>query len=164
VAQTSSLRFQNSSPITITNFTDGAPGQVVQVFNDGLSTITFQTSNTNGIFLPAQGVGGKLVLQNGESARFFLSPRNGRWVAQFDNGEFLAFQPKVLMNCGTLTTSASASDSIPCSWVTEASACAVTPSNAISASLSYFTVSSGSVAVHHAPVAGATFSIACSAK
>jgi hypothetical protein len=71
---------------------------------------------------------------------------------------------KFLASCGSMTTTASASDAISCSWVTASSVCTVTPSNSTSVAWSYFVPTAGSVTVYHAPTAGATYAIACSAN
>ena len=46
------LNFSNASPTTVTNFAGGDPGQIVQVFNGGSSTVIFQSSNTSGMPRP----------------------------------------------------------------------------------------------------------------
>lgn len=69
---------------------------------------------------------------------------------------------KVPRNCGTMTTTASASNSLACSWVSVSSNCTVTPSNSTSVAWTYFVPSPGTVTVYHAATAGATYAIACS--
>lgn len=77
------IRMTNSSPATITNFTGGSPGQQIVVFNDANSTVTFNSSNTNGIFI-ANVL--SLTLINGQSASFIYNPNLSRWIYQYNNG------------------------------------------------------------------------------
>lgn len=69
----------------------------------------------------------------------------------------------LLSNCGTMTTTAAASNVLSCAWVTASSACMVTPTNASGVAWTYLTPSAGSVTVYHAAMAGQTYSVACSA-
>lgn len=71
---------------------------------------------------------------------------------------------KTLANCGIMTTTAAESDSLSCAWVTTASNCAITPNNSNAVPFTYYTAAAGSVTVHHAATAGATYGIACSAN
>lgn len=71
---------------------------------------------------------------------------------------------KQLANCGTMTTTAAASNSLSCSWVGPSSICAVTPNNSTAVAWTYYTPTSGSVTVYHASTAGATYGISCSAN
>ena len=74
----------------------------------------------------------------------------------------LADGAKALKNCGTLTTTASGSDSLSCRWVTTLSACTITPITSVSVPFFYYTATTGSVKVFHDSTAGATYSVACS--
>jgi hypothetical protein len=71
---------------------------------------------------------------------------------------------KMLANCGTMTTTAAASNTLACTWVTTSSTCAVTPSNATAVAWTYYTPTANTVTVYHAAIAGATYAIACSAN
>lgn len=71
------LRYTNASAATITNFTGGDPGQVLTVFNEGASTVTFTHINANGPFMPNSA---PVTIGNGGTCSFFLEPANGRWV------------------------------------------------------------------------------------
>jgi len=71
---------------------------------------------------------------------------------------------KVLQSCGTLTSTASPSDSLSCSWVSASSVCTITPTNSSPVHWTYYTPSVGAVTVHHEAIAGAAYGIACSAR
>jgi hypothetical protein len=94
------------------------------------------------------------------SGNMYFGPGAGNLVIPSTETRSMA---KMLANCGTMTTTAAASNALSCAWVTASSSCAVTPSNATAVAWTYFAPSAGSVTVYHASTAGATYSIACSA-
>jgi hypothetical protein len=101
-----------------------------------------------------------------------LAGASGNLVSQDGSGNVQDAQiasSKLTRNCGTLTSTASTSDSLSCTWVTTSSGCQVSPTNATGVTLltgaTYaVTLSAGSVKITHAATSGGTFSIACSAS
>ncbi len=72
----SSIRFSNTAPLTVTNFTNADPGQMVHVYNEGSSTVTF-TYGVAAFFTPS---GTNLTLNAGESVLWVFAPVNSRWL------------------------------------------------------------------------------------
>ena len=70
------INFTNSSPITVSNFTDGMPGQILILFNNGLNIVTLQHANTNGIYCPG---GANYAMSAGKSATLVNDGTRG-WV------------------------------------------------------------------------------------
>jgi len=70
--------------------------------------------------------------------------------------------PLVMKSCGTITTTTAAMDALSCSFVTPISTCSVTRANSIDAAFTFYTVSTGGVAISHGAVAGATYGVSCS--
>jgi hypothetical protein len=73
-----SFSFANASAATITNFTGGDPGQILTVYNNGSSTVTFNHSASNGLYMPG---GVPVTIGGGQMCQFMNQPTNGRWVA-----------------------------------------------------------------------------------
>ena len=119
-------------------------------------------SNGNGLLLPStltgyHGSSGTKVQVNdgtGTSGPAFFDA-NGNTTATPAYGKLLA-------NCGTLTTTAAANDSLSCAWVTTSSNCTITQSNSTVVAWTYYTPTAGSVEVFHAATPSATYAIACS--
>lgn len=86
VTGVNAIRFVNASPLTVTNFTGADPGQIVQVFNEGSSTVAFSFSNMSGFYTPS---GSTLTLAAGQTFTWVYSPYNSRWIA-VQNSPFFA--------------------------------------------------------------------------
>ena len=135
--------------------TSGAPTVQMYLDHNGLN-------NANGTVLPAtltgfHGTAGtKVQLGDGTGTSgpaFFAA--DGSMTSTPSYGKLLA-------NCGTLTTTAAASDALSCAWVTTSSNCAVTPNNSTTVVWTYYLPTAGTVTVYHAATASATYAIACS--
>jgi hypothetical protein len=74
----SNLSFTNASPATVTNFTGGDPGQIISVYNNSTSTVTFTHSNSNGLYMPG---GVSFTISGGQMCQFLNQPTKSRWVA-----------------------------------------------------------------------------------
>ena len=103
-----------------------------------------------------------LILPNILSAPAIATDSSGNVIAASLSLASLSDGPKALKNCGTMTTTAAASNTLSCSWVTASSNCSVTPSNSTAVAWTYFVPTTGVVTVYHAATAGATYAIACS--
>ena len=118
--------------------------------------------NANGLLLPStltgyHGTTGTKVQvsdSTGTSGPAFFDA-NGNTTATPVYGKLLA-------NCGTMTTTAAANDSLSCAWVTTSSNCTITQSNSTVVAWTYYTPTAGSVEVFHAATPSATYAIACS--
>jgi hypothetical protein len=128
-------------------------------------------SNSTGIlkaFAYRFGSGATMYAVHGSVGNIQLSDGTGASgdVARFDgNGNVTdggVAASKILANCGTMTTTAAASNTLSCSWVTTASNCTVTPNNSAAVAWTYYVPTAGTVTVYHASTAGATYAIACS--
>ena len=72
----------------------------------------------------------------------------------------------ILRTCGTITTTASASDALSCAWVATSSTCTFTATNGAASGLTglYMIPTSGTATLYHSATSGGTFQVACSTE
>jgi len=137
---------------------NGTMGDVLYAYGNG------DIGNKNGVLLPAAlngsyGVSGTRVqVSDGTGASgpaFYKADGTLTGTASYG---------KLLANCGTMKTTAAASNTLSCAWVTTSSACVVTQSNSTIVAWTYVAPTAGVVTVYHTSRAGALYSISCSAN
>ena len=145
------------------------PGKcVIQAVNSGGALADSITITSAGVTVAGLQIGSGTAMTANHGTGTSVQHSDGTGTsgpAFFDaNGNTTATPAygKLLANCGTMTTTAAANDSLSCAWVTTSSNCTITQSNSTVVAWTYYTPTAGSVEVFHAATPSATYAIASS--